>query len=107
MNYASDKYFKVESAQVEPITIPASNNAIVITDPADDFTFRAGVLNSLVNGRYIHVVEPGHLSQVCAEVYGNKCDVISNIETSLAPEVNVIVPRGSQLFTSHKNRIEV
>lgn len=106
MNYTSDKYFKVDAAQVEPVTIPSSNNAIVITDPADDFTFRAGVLNSIVNGRYVHVVEPGHLGQVCAEVYGNKCDVISTVETTLAPEVNVIVPRGSQLFTSHKNRIE-
>lgn len=107
MNYASDKYLKVDAAQVEPIAIPASNNPIVITDAADDFTFKAGVLNSVVNGRYIHVVEAGNLSQVCSEVYGNKCDVISSVETSLAPEVNVIVQKGSQLFSSHKNRVEV
>ena len=66
MNYASDKYFKVENVKVEPVTIPASNNPIIITDPSDDFAFRAGVLNSLVNGRWVHVVEPSKVSQVCA-----------------------------------------
>lgn len=66
MNYTSDKYLKVDTAQVEPITIPSSGNAIVVTDPADDFVFRAGVLNSVVNGRYIHVVEGGQLNKVCS-----------------------------------------
>lgn len=58
MNYASDKYLKIENVNVEAITLPSSTNPIIITDPADDFAFRAGVLNSLINGRYIHVVEP-------------------------------------------------
>lgn len=76
MNYTSDKYFKVENVDVEPIVLPSSTNPIIITDPADDFAFRAGVLNSLVNGRYIHVVEPAHVAQICTEVYGNKVDLI-------------------------------
>lgn len=66
MNYASDKYCKVENVNVEPITLPASSKPVIITDPADDFAFRAGVLNSLINGRYIHVVEPGQAAQVCS-----------------------------------------
>lgn len=56
MNYASDRFFKVDNVTVEPVTLPSSKNTIIITDPADDFAFRAGVLNSLVNGRYVHVV---------------------------------------------------
>lgn len=106
MNYASDRFFKVENVNVEPIALPASTNPIIITDPADDFAFRAGVLNSLVNGRWIHVVEPKQLSQVCSEVYNNKVDLIGTSETSVDPSVNVIVPRGSSLFSSHKNRVE-
>lgn len=47
------------------------------------------------------------MSEVCAQVYNNKCDVISTTETTLSSEVNVIVEKGSQLFASHKNRIEV
>ena len=66
MNYASDKYFKVENVNVDPIILPATSNPIVITDPSNDFAFRAGVLNSLINGRYVHVVEPNQVSQVCA-----------------------------------------
>ena len=58
MNYASDKYFKIDNVNVEAITIPSSANPIIVTDPADDFAFRTGVLNSLINGRYVHVVEP-------------------------------------------------
>jgi hypothetical protein len=56
MNYASDKYCKVDNVNVEPITLPASTNPLIITDPANDFAFRAGILNSLINGRYVHVV---------------------------------------------------
>jgi hypothetical protein len=66
MNYASDKYFKVQNVNVEPVILPASKNPIIITDPTDDFAFRAGVLNSLVNGRWVHVVESSKVSQVCA-----------------------------------------
>jgi hypothetical protein len=66
MNYTQDKYMKVDNVNVEPVTLPPSSNPLIITDPADDFAFRAGVLNSLVNGRYVHVVEPGQVGQVCA-----------------------------------------
>lgn len=65
MNYASDKYVKVDNVNVEPVTLPASSNPLIITDAADDFAFRAGILNSLVNGRYVHVVEAGELNEVC------------------------------------------
>jgi len=66
MNYASDKYCKVDNVNVEPITLPASTNPLIITDPANDFAFRAGILNSLINGRYVHVVEPNQVSQICS-----------------------------------------
>jgi hypothetical protein len=66
MNYTQDKYLKVDNVNVEPVILPPSSNPLIITDPADDFAFRAGVLNSLVNGRYVHVVEPGQVGQVCA-----------------------------------------
>jgi hypothetical protein len=56
MNYASDRFFKVDSTNVEAIALPPSSNPIIITDPANDFAFRAGILNSLINGRYVHVV---------------------------------------------------
>jgi hypothetical protein len=66
MNYASDRFFKVDNVNAEPVALPVSNNTIIITDPANDFAFRAGVLNSLVNGRYVHVVEAGHVASICA-----------------------------------------
>ena len=62
MNYASDNYLKVDNVNVEPINLPSSSNPLIITDTADDFAFRAGVLNSLVNGRYVHVVEAGQVA---------------------------------------------
>lgn len=107
MNYASDKYVKVENVNVDPVTLPPSSTPLIITDPANDFAFRAGVLNSLVNGRYVHVVEPGQLGQVCAEVYNNNVDVIGTTETSVDPSVRVIVERGSGVFGGHQNRVEV
>lgn len=78
MNYTSDKYLKIDNVNVEPVTLPSSSNPIIITDPANDFAFRAGILNSLVNGRYVHVVEPGQASQVISEVYNNKVDLIGS-----------------------------
>jgi hypothetical protein len=107
MNYASDKYVKVENVNVDSVTLPASSTPLIITDPADDFAFRAGILNSLVNGRYVHVVEPGHVKQVCAEVYNNNVDLIGTTETSVDPAVRVIVERGSVVFAGHQNRVEV
>lgn len=56
MNYASDKYFNIAPIYVQPFTIPSSTNPIIITDPSNDFAFRAGILNSLVGGRFVHVV---------------------------------------------------
>ena len=83
------------------MTLPSSSFPLIITDPANDFAFRAGVLNSLASGRYVHVVEKEHVARVCAEVYKNQVDVIGTSETSLDPNVRVIVEKGSGLFASH------
>ena len=104
MNYASDKNFNVEPVNVQPVPIDG-NNPIVITDSANDFAFRAGVLNSLTNGRYLHVVEQAHVARLCAEVYNNKVDLIGTAETSVDPAVRVIVEKGSNLFATHQNRL--
>ena len=54
MNYASDENYPLNlSANHEPVALPPSNNTIVITNPTNDFAFRAGILNSVVNGRYV------------------------------------------------------
>ena len=59
MNYADDKYYKISNAtDFEPVQLPESNNSIFVTNPASDLGFRAGVLNSNINGRYLVVVEP-------------------------------------------------
>ena len=57
MNYAEDRYFKVAGEDsFSPAALPASENSLFITQPASELGFRAGVLNSNINGRYLVVV---------------------------------------------------
>lgn len=54
LNYASDKYFKLPSlAQVVPLSLPPANCPIIVTNPAEEFTFKTAILNSIVHGRYV------------------------------------------------------
>lgn len=77
MNYAEDKYIQApQSADLAPISLPASTNPIFITQPASDLGFRAGVLNSCINGRYLVVVEPHQVNRV-AEFHSNKVDLVA------------------------------
>jgi hypothetical protein len=48
----------------------------VITQPAHDYAFKAGILNSLINGRYLIVAEPQDLGRISA-IYEGKIDVIA------------------------------
>jgi len=65
LNYAEDKYFKVPTEdQFTPIGLPDSQNSLFVTQPASEFGFKAGVLNSNVNGRYLVVVEPKDINRI-------------------------------------------
>jgi hypothetical protein len=65
MNYTDDKYFKIDfGSDFEPLSIPASNNPIFVTSLTNDFSFKAGVLNSVVKGRYIVCVEPKDVNRI-------------------------------------------
>lgn len=78
-----------------------------MTQPASDFGFRAGVLNSNINGRYLVVAEPHQVNRI-AELHKNKVDLIATEEISnLNPDINVVVEKGSQLFQGRSNRSEV
>ena len=92
---------------MKPIVIPQSNNPIVITDAANHFAFKCGTLNSVVNGRYLVVVDSNDANRVCEEFYGNQVDFIGTEEVQLDGNVRVIVKRDSGLFKGHQNRVEV
>ena len=105
LNYADDKYFKLpESPSFEPIALPDSSNVLFVTNPAHDFGFRAGVLNSVVNGRYVVVVEPGQVNKVLKHHEG-KVDLVATEEIhNLNESVNLFVPKGSGLLKGHAKR---
>ena len=77
----------------------------MITQPAHDFAFRAGILNSLVNGRYVVVAEPHDLGRV-SQIFDGKIDVIATEECQLDSKNSVYVENGSKLLAGHGNRVE-
>ena len=92
LNYADDKYFKLSSSEsFEPISLPSSENPLFVTQPASDFGFKAGVLNSNINGRYLVVAEPHQVNRI-AEYHNNRVDLVATEEISnLHPDINVYV----------------
>lgn len=108
MNYAEDKYFKIATEDAfTPIALPDSSNTLFVTQPASDFGFRAGVLNSNINGRYLVVVEPKDVNRI-AELHEHRVDLVATEEiASLHPSINVFVQKGSSVLKSHSGRIEV
>ena len=107
MNYASEKNFPLNlSNRHEAITLPESNNPIIITNPVHDFAFRAGILNSVMNGRFVVCAEPQELPRV-ANIYEGKIDLIATEEGDISPEASVFVEKGSTLYSSHGKRIEL
>ena len=105
LNYADDKYYKLSSSEdFNPVSLPQSSNPLFVTQPASDFGFRAGVLNSNVNGRYLVVAEPHQVNKI-SEYHHNKIDFIATEEVpNLHPDINVFVEKGSQLFQGRSNR---
>jgi len=78
-----------------------------VTQPASDFGFKAGVLNSNINGRYLVVAEPHQLNRI-AELHKNKVDLVATEEIiNLNPDINVLVEKGSSLFQGRSNRSEI
>ena len=76
MNYAEDRYFKLpENPEYQAIALPESNNTIVITQPAHDFAFRAGILNSNLKGRYVVVAEHRNIHKL-TEAHNKKVDLV-------------------------------
>lgn len=104
-NYSSDENTPFTGASNhEPIKLNDSQNPIVITQPAHDFAFRAGILNSLVNGRYVVVAEPQDLGRV-SQIFDGKIDVIATEECQPDSNNTVYVENGSKLLTGHGNRV--
>jgi hypothetical protein len=105
LNYVDDKYFKVAfEGQFEPIAVPQGGNVLFVIQPASEFGFRAGVLNSNVNGRYLVVVEPKDVNRI-AEFHDNKVDLIATEEVEhLNPAINVLVQKGSEVLKGHGKR---
>ena len=78
-----------------------------VTQPASEFGFKAGVLNSNINGRYLVVVEPKDINRI-AEIHENKVDLIATEDIpNLNPSINVFVEKGSSIPRSHERRTEV
>lgn len=108
LNYADDKYFKLpENPEYEPLPLPHSNNTIVITEPAHDFAFRAGILNSNINGRYVVVTEDRQLNKIIQAHQGNVDLVMTEDLRDVDPTVNVYVPKGSGILANHPKRTEL
>jgi hypothetical protein len=108
LNYAEDKYFKLpENPEYEPLPLPQSNNTIVITEPAHDFAFRAGILNSNINGRYVVVVEDRHLNKIIEAHHGNVDLIVTEQLRDVDHSVNVFVPKGSGILAEHPKRTEL
>lgn len=59
----------------EPLSILQSSKPLIITQPAHPFAFKAGILNSLINGRYVVCAEPNDVPRA-ANLYDNNVDVI-------------------------------
>jgi hypothetical protein len=108
LNYAEDKYFKIAlDAQHEPLPLPSSANAVFVTQPAHDFAFRAALLNSAINGRFVVVVEPRDVNRI-AEYHNGNVDLVATEDIpNLNPAINVFVPKGSDLFKDHSKRTEL
>jgi hypothetical protein len=105
LNYADDKYFRLpENPEYEAIALPESHNTILITQPAHDFAFRAGILNSNLNGRFVVVVEPRHVNKI-AQIHDGKVDLIATEEVyGLDPSINIFVQKGSDIHRDHSLR---
>jgi hypothetical protein len=84
-NYSSDEWAPFTgSATHEPYPIEGtSTTPIVITQPANDFAFRAGILNSLVNGRFVVCAEPKGVQKI-SDLYEGKIDFIQTEEVQLS-----------------------
>ena len=108
LNYADDKYYKLSSeVQANPQSLPTSSNTLFVTQPASDFGFQAGVLNSNINGRYLVVAEASQINRI-AEYHQNKVDLIATEDVAnLHPDINVFVEKGSSLFQGRSNRVEL
>lgn len=78
----------------------------MITQPAHPFAFRAGVLNSLVNGRYVVVAEPAEVSKV-AHAHDGEIELIATEECAVPESANIFVEKGSKLLLNHPNRREL
>lgn len=75
-----DKYFKLSvEEQFAPLALPSSSSPLFVTETASSFAFKAGVLNSSINGRYLVVVEPQQINRI-AEYHGNKVDLVGTEE---------------------------
>jgi len=77
---------------------------LVITQPASDLAFRAGILNSLINGRFVVVAEPQDVQKV-SDLYDGKVDIIATEDVSVNNEGIVYVAKGSSFGKSHSNRV--
>lgn len=77
----------------------------MITQPANDYAFRAGILNSLVNGRYLVVAEPRDLPRI-SQIYEGKIDLIATEDCPVDNSTTVYVENGSDILKGHQNRVE-
>jgi hypothetical protein len=108
LNYTEDKYLKIATEQpFTPLSLPNKSNTLFVTQPASEFGFRAGVLNSNINGRYMVIVEPKDVNRI-ASLHSNKVDLVATEEiANLHPSINVLVEKGSSLLKGHAHRTEV
>lgn len=82
-----------------------SNKPIIITDPAHDFAFRAATLNSMINGRYVIVVESNEFNRISG-LYNHEVELVATQEIdNINPKVLVYVEKGSNLLKEHSQRV--
>lgn len=103
-NYSNDSFTPFTGASNHvPISLPSSSNPLLITQPAHEFAFRAGILNSLVNGRYVVVAEARDVERV-SNIY-DKIDLIATEDVYVNSNATVYVQKGSSVLSGHNNRI--
>lgn len=105
-NYSSDENTPfTPSTAHEAVKLSDSKNPLVITQPANDYAFKAGILNSLVNGRYLVVAEPRDLPRI-SQIYDGNIDVIATEDCPVDATANVYVEPGSNVLQGHQKRVE-
>lgn len=96
----------MESKEIEVWPIPESDEPIVIADANCNKAFKVGIGNVLKNGRFVIYTDKAQLDKVLKQL--PNAQVFSSGELKGLPDsATLIVPKGSNINSSHGKRVEL